>query len=111
MPEIGALSDKKLNEAIYITAKIAIINFIYEKNDEEEKDLKNQKKFNFINFKIKKLNKEILPLIFIEIIKLCIEKETKQKKKKMKKKMKMLIQKIMIKIYLMMMVIIQILKI
>ena len=82
MPEIGALSDKKLNEAIYITAKIAIINFIYEKNDEEEKDLKNQKKFNFINFKIKKLNKEILPLIFIEIIKLCIEKETKQKKEK-----------------------------
>ena len=81
MPEIGLLSDKKLNEDIYITAKIAIINFIYEKNDEGEIDLKNKKKFNFINIKIKKLNKEIIPLIFIEIIKLCIEKETKQKKK------------------------------
>ena len=110
MPEIGLLSDKKLNEDIYITAKIAIINFIYEKNDEGEIDLKNKKKFNFINIKIKKLNKEIIPLIFIEIIKLCIEKETKQKKKKkMKKKMKIL--KIMMKMYLIMMIILQILKI
>jgi len=78
--DIGLLTDEKLNEAITIVAKIALINFVLEKEEKDGKDeekLKN--KFNFIRLKVKKLNKEIIPLIFIEIIKMCIEKENKLK--------------------------------
>ena len=82
-PEIGLLTGENLNEAINVTAKIALINFIYEteeKDDKEEKSKKDENKFKFINNKIKRLNKELIPLIFIEIIKICIEKENKIKK-------------------------------
>ena len=73
-PNIESLVDDQLNEAIKVVAKIALINFMYEN---EEK-----KKFNFIEKRIKKLDKEklIIPKIFIEIIKLCIEKENNKKK-------------------------------
>ena len=80
-PDIGLLSGKNLNEAINIVAKIALINYIYEKEEKEEKNKeKSENKFKFIRMKIKRLNKEIIPLIFIEIIKMCLEKEKKQNK-------------------------------
>ena len=59
-PEIELLTNIQLNEAIKVVANIALINFYYgtKKN-----------KFNFINNKIKKLDKDIQQLIFCEIIK------------------------------------------
>ena len=72
-PEIGLLTGENLNEAINVTAKIALINFIYEteeKDDKEEKSKKEENKFKFINHKIKRLNKELIPLIFIQIMKI-----------------------------------------
>ena len=69
-PEIGLLTDKKLNEAIRVVANIALKNFIFEVKE---------KKFNFIKNRVKKLNKNIIPLVFIEIIKINIEKENKSK--------------------------------
>ena len=69
--EIGLLSDENLKEAVHVVAKIAIINYIYEAKD---------KKFDFINKKIKKLDKRVIPLIFIEIINRCFNKEDKDNK-------------------------------
>ena len=69
-PQIELLKDKKLTDANKIVAKIALINYNYEIKE---------KKFNFIKDKIKKLNEDIMPLIFIEIIKLYIEKDEKVK--------------------------------
>lgn len=69
-PQIELLKDKKLTDANKIVAKIALINYNYEIKE---------KKFNFINDRIKKLNEDIIPLIFIEIIKLCIKKDEKVK--------------------------------
>ena len=82
-PEIGILTGEELNEANKVVARIALLNFNYEEKDEEKdgkKDEGKDKKFNFINNKIKKLNKDIIPLIYIEIIKICIENENKEKK-------------------------------
>ena len=71
--EIGLLTDEKLKEAVHIVAKIAILNYIYETE---------KKKFDFINEKIKMLdNKNIIPLIFIEIINICFNKEDKNDNK------------------------------
>ena len=66
------MSHEKLKEAVHVVAKIAIINYIYEVKD---------KKFDFINKRIKKLEKRIISLIFIEIINLCFNKEDKDDKK------------------------------
>ena len=68
--EIGLLTDEKIKEAIYVVAKIAIINYIYEEKN---------KKFDFINKRIKQLGK-ITPLILIEIINQCFNKEDNDKK-------------------------------
>ena len=55
------------NKIVQVLAKLAIINYNYEIKE---------KKFYFIKKTIKKLdNKEIIPLIFIEIIKICFRKE------------------------------------
>ena len=70
--EIGLLTGKDLDEAIKVVAKISLINYIYQTKE---------KQFRFINSKVKKLSKNIIPLIFIEIIKICLEKENKQKNK------------------------------
>ena len=69
-PEISLLTDKKLNEALRVIANIALKNFIFEVKE---------KRFNFIKNKVKKLNKNLVPLIYIEIIKICIDKEKKEK--------------------------------
>ena len=63
--EIGLLTDEKLKNAIHIVAKIAIINYEYETKD---------KKFDFINKRVKKMSR-IAPLIFIEIINICFNKD------------------------------------
>jgi hypothetical protein len=62
---IGLLTEGKLKEAIHFVAKIAILNYAYEKKG---------KKFDFIKIRIKKLSK-IIPLIYIEIINICFNKE------------------------------------
>ena len=69
--EIEFLTDEKLNIAVKVVAKLAIINFIYEIKG---------KKVDFINKKIKKLDKNIIPLIFIEIMKIYINKDDKKNK-------------------------------
>ena len=67
--EIVLLTGQKLNEAVKVVAEIAIINYIHENE---------QKKLNFIINRIKKLDKDIVPLILIEIMKICINKEAKK---------------------------------
>ena len=63
--EIGLLRDEKLKKEIHFVAKLAIINYEYETKD---------KKFDFINKRVKKLGR-IAPLIFIEIINICFNKD------------------------------------
>ena len=63
--EIELLTDEKLKEAIHVIAKIAFINYEYEKKE---------KKFYFINKRVKKLDR-IAPLIFIEIINIYFNKD------------------------------------
>ena len=70
--EIGLLTDEKCKEAINVVAKIAIINYVYETKD---------KKFDFINKRIKKLDRKIIPSIFIEIINQSFSNEDKHIKK------------------------------
>ena len=67
--EIGLLADEKLNEAVHLVAKIAIINYAYESKEPKEK------KFEFINKRINKLDNRIILLIFIEIINLCFNND------------------------------------
>jgi len=73
-PKIESLNGENLTEAIQIVAKLAIINYMYETED--------KKKFNFIEKKIKRLDKSIIPNIFIEIIKICIEKNKENNENK-----------------------------
>jgi len=68
--DIALLNDDKLKEAIHVVAKIAIFNYAYEEQ---------KKKFDFIKNRVKKLAK-IIPLIFIEIINICFNKEDKNSK-------------------------------
>ena len=68
--EIGLLTNEKLKEAVHVVAKISIFNYIYEVKG---------KKFDFINKRIRKLGR-IVPLIFIEIINLCLNKGDKYSK-------------------------------
>ena len=68
--EIGLLTDEKLKEAVHFVAKITIFNYIYEVK---------RKKFDFINKRIRKLGR-IVPLNFIEIINLCLNKGDKYSK-------------------------------
>ena len=95
-------TDEKLKEAYHIIAKLAIINYHASYSEKEKtsevntKKVKGQKdktveekikrpekdkKFNFINKRIKeldkKLSKKISPLIFIEIINILFNKEDK----------------------------------
>ena len=70
--EIGLLIDEKFKEAINVVAKIAIINYVYETKCN---------KFVFIYKRIKKLDRMIITLIFIEIINQCYNKEDKHIKK------------------------------
>jgi len=69
--EIGILADTKLKEAVHVVAKLAIFNYSYEVKG---------KTFDFINKRIRKLGR-IVPLIFIEIINLCFNKEDKDSQK------------------------------
>ena len=66
--EIESLSDQKLKEAIQVIVQIAFINYIYEDKD---------KKLDFIKKRIKKLDKTIIPLIYIEMINVCFNREDK----------------------------------
>ena len=79
--EIELLSDEKLNQAVKVIAKLIIINYTYEMCE---------KKFDFIKRRIQTLDKKIIYLIFIEIIKICINNEEKKAKKqrRMKKRKK-----------------------
>ena len=72
--EIGLMigENEKLKEAVHVVAKIAIIDYVYESKE---------KKFDFIKKRIKRLDKRIIPLIFIEIINQCFNKEDKDDKK------------------------------
>ena len=64
--DVELLKGKELNKAIKVISKLSIINFIFE----EEK-----KKFYFVDHKLKKLGKSIIPLIYIEIIRQCMKLE------------------------------------
>jgi len=55
-----------------VAAKITITNYIYETKE---------KKFEFIKQRIKKLDKRVIPLILIEIINICFNKDEKYIKK------------------------------
>ena len=68
---IGTLEGDKLKEAEKVVAILAIINFVYEQKKEDKKE--------FINSKINKLDETIKPLIFIEILKICIDDKEKEK--------------------------------
>ena len=70
--KIGSLENEKLNEAVYVVAKIAIISYVYREK---------KKKFEFIKKLIKELDRKVIPLIFIEIINLCFNKEDKDDEK------------------------------
>ena len=73
--EIGTLTNEKLKEAVHVVAKLAIINYIYGPQDQKEK------KLEFIKRRIKRrLDKKIIPLIFIEIINLIFNKKNKDNK-------------------------------
>ena len=101
--EINSLKGVELTKAIEVVANIAVINYkcekIKEKNtkgendkkkdkslykDEKKKEKKEKKQFEFIEKKIKKLDKKI-PLILIEIMIICINYEEKMRKRKKKK--------------------------
>ena len=71
---IGELTGEKLVEAVHIVARIAIMNYIYGPQDKKDK------KLEFINRRIKKLDMTIIPLIFIEIINLIFNKRNKDNK-------------------------------
>ena len=66
------LTDEKLNEAVHLIAKIAIINYAYEAKKPKER------KFDFISKRINKLDNRVMLLIFIEIINLCFIKDKKE---------------------------------
>ena len=73
--EIGTLANEKLVEAVHVVAKLTIMNYIYGPQDRKEK------KLEFINRRIKKkLDKEKIPLIYIEIINLIFNKRNKDNK-------------------------------
>ena len=96
--KINILTGEELNKAIKVVADIAIINYkcgkkeekkLKDKEKEKEKDKvkdkgkdkdKDKKKFEFIEKRIKKLDKKIIPLIFIEIMNICIIEEDKKEK-------------------------------
>ena len=69
--EIGLLTGDKLKEAVYVVAKIAILNYVYENES---------KRISFINERVKKLDKNIISAIYIEIIKISFNKEKGEKK-------------------------------
>ena len=73
--EIGSLTGEQLNIAIKVVANLAIINFIYETEN---------KRFDFMKKRIKKLKKNIIPLIFIEIMKIYVDIDDKENNKKNK---------------------------
>ena len=96
--EINLLKGVELKKAIKVVANIAVINYKCEKikekksksekdkkkeksKDEKNKEKKEKKQFEFIEKRIKKLDKKI-PLIFIEIMKICINYEEKNEKEK-----------------------------
>ena len=68
---IDNYTGKKLAEAVKVLACLAFINFIYKTKNEQ---------FDFINDKIGEISENIQPLIFIEIIKLCISEGGIKKK-------------------------------
>ena len=68
---IDNLNDAKLDEAIKIVAYLAFINFIYKEKNEQ---------FDFINDKISDISENIQPLIFINILKLCINEGNRKDK-------------------------------
>ena len=69
--EIVLSDDENLTETetVKVVAKIAYINFIYKPT---------KKRFHFIRKRIKKLDNKIIPLILIEIMKICISKVRKK---------------------------------
>ena len=70
--EIGALTNGKLEKAVHVVAKLAIMNYIYGPQD---------RKLEFINRRIKrKLDKKVIPLILIEIMGLAFNKRNKDNK-------------------------------
>ena len=66
---IEKLTGKELEEAVKVLAHISFIDFIYKGKE---------KQFDFINDRIKELSEKIQPLIFIEIIKICINEEDRK---------------------------------
>ena len=63
------LKTQKLNETVKVIVNLAFINFAYEKEE---------KKFDFIKNIINELPKNIIPLIFNEIINKCVINEEKK---------------------------------
>ena len=63
------LNNVNLDKALKVAAYLAVINYSYEEKN---------KKFDFIKNNIKKLPKKVIPLIFIEIIKICISDEKRK---------------------------------
>ena len=84
--KINKLRPEELSKAIKVVADIAIINYKCELKEEEKKKNdkekvkekikfkdKEKKQFEFIEKRIKKLNKNLIPQILIEIMNICIE--------------------------------------
>ena len=69
---IEKLYGKRLEEAIKVVAHLVFINFIYKEEDS---------KFDFIHDKISELSEKIQPLIFLELLKLCIDDNNEDKNK------------------------------
>ena len=69
---IEKLYGKRLDEAIKVVALLVFINFIYKEEDS---------KFDFIQDRISELSEKIQPLIFIELLKLCINDDNKKNNK------------------------------
>ena len=69
--DIEKLCGRSLDEALKIIAYLAFINFIYKSKE---------KQFDFIIDKIYELSEKIQPLIFIELIELCISSENRKDK-------------------------------
>ena len=71
--EIETLKGEDLKKARKVIVDLAILNYIYEEK---------RQKLNFIKNIIKKLPKKIIPLIYIDILKIYIDKEKEKQKKK-----------------------------
>ena len=87
--KINKLNGEELNKSIKVVADLVIINYKCEKKEEKKKKVKEKDKvkdkikgkdkekkyFDFLEKRIKKLDRKLIPLIYIEIMNICIKEE------------------------------------